>query len=530
MRYGVALLAIVLATLARLLVDGILGDHLCLTTYLLAVLFTARYAGFGPAVLTLLLGVVVGDFFFMPPRGGWFEYDFPQQFEIGLYFLLGAPTVVLSGSLYSAQARAKATAAEALARQHRLEAEIDTRLATEDALRESEYRYRIVAEQLQTANRRKDEFLAMLGHELRNPLAPISSALTLLQLIPCEDEARREYYDLMQRHLKQLTHIVDDLLDVSRIMQGKISLKPERIDLRDIVRQGVETCRELVNEMRHELEVDLPARSVPVEADAVRLTQVVVNLLNNAAKYTPPGGKITISLRRESRGVLLQVRDNGAGIAPEILPKVFDLFTQADSSLDRAAGGLGIGLTVVKTLVEMHGGDIAVASAGLGHGATFSVRLPAIAEVSVQPAPENATPSLAPPVSVLVIEDNVVAANMLATLLRKAWGHDVQIAHDGVAGIEAANMYEFDIILIDIGLPGLSGYDVARRLRRNPSTRNLLLVALTGYGQAEDRSHSASAGFDLHLVKPASIDVLDKAFRHAKLAASRADRLKAAIG
>ncbi len=359
------------------------------------------------------------------------------------------------------------------------------------------------AEELAQADRRKDEFLATLAHELRNPLAPIRNAMHLLRRPALDATTREQARELMDRQVGQLTRLVDDLLDVSRISRGKIQLRKEPVDLAVVVRRAVEVTRPLIEAQEHELSLSLPTEPLALEADPVRLEQILVNLHTNAAKYTEPGGRIGLSAEREGSWVMVRVQDGGIGIAPEMLPRVFDLFIQVDSSRERSQGGLGIGLSLVRRLVEMHGGTVAAFSAGLGQGSEFVVRLPWRPAVAARQGGLHleATQPTAPARKVLVVYDNRDAAESLALVLRLD-GHEVHLAHDGPAALEAFEHQRPDVVFLDIGLPGLNGYQVARRLREQTASEELRLVALTGYGQAEDRRRSREAGFDLHLTKP----------------------------
>ena len=379
--------------------------------------------------------------------------------------------------------------------------------------------------QIREGDRRKDEFLAMLAHELRNPLAPILNAIHYMRAETVDLSAVEQARDIAERQVRHLARLVDDLLDVSRISSGKIQLRKESIELADVVNRAVETSRLLIQLRGHELTVRLPEEPLLLEADAARIEQVISNLLNNAAKYTEEGGRI--SLVAESRGPILEirVRDTGIGIAPELLPRVFDLFTQDKRSLDRSQGGLGIGLTLVRNLVEMHGGSVDVRSAGVGTGSEFIVRLPRLkgsTAVSV-PLPNDPTPRQPADAGeslrkkILVVDDNVDGALMLARLLR-GWGHQLAVAHDGDTAIERARDQPFDVVLLDIGLPGMNGYQIAQALRGQAGFEQTLLVALTGYGQGEDRRRSAEAGFDHHLVKPVDpLELKDLLDRHQPL-------------
>jgi signal transduction histidine kinase len=362
------------------------------------------------------------------------------------------------------------------------------------------------AEALREADRRKDEFLAMLAHELRNPLAPIRNGLQVLRLAG-EDRALAERtWGLMGRQVDHLSRLVDDLLDVSRITRGKVELRPAPVDLRAVLAAAVETARPLIDAKHHRLTVTQPGRPVRVSADPVRLAQVVGNLLNNAAKYSEEGATITLSLDAEGDRAVVRVRDTGVGIPPEMLPRVFDLFTQIDRTLDRSQGGLGIGLTLVKSLVELHGGTVEAASGGAGTGSEFTVRLPLLPGADAAAADAAPEPP-APRRRVLVVDDNHDAGDSLGDLLVLS-GHEVRVARNGTQAVEVAREFRPDVALLDIGLPGMSGYELAGRLRAEPFGPALLLVALTGYGQDEDRRRTREAGFDHHLTKPADLGQL----------------------
>lgn len=359
---------------------------------------------------------------------------------------------------------------------------------------------------------RKDEFLAMLSHELRNPLAPILNAVHLLRQ-KNEDPLQKQARAIIERQVGQLKHLVDDLLEVSRISSGRVQLRQEQLLLSSIVERAVETAQPLITQHRHELTVSLPPEPIWLQADAARLEQVLVNLLTNAAKYTEDKGRIALTIERiigsEGDTAVLRVRDSGIGIAPDLLPHIFDLFTQADRSLDRSQGGLGIGLCLVQRLVELHGGTVEVHSV-LGHGSEFVVRLPvvatafSVAPLSIQPVQQRGKSC-----RVLVVDDNVDAAQTVAMLLDLS-GHQCRMAHDGLTALEAALAWQPDVVLLDIGLPGQNGFEVARQIRQQLLLENVVLVALTGYGLEADRQRSHEAGFDHHLVKPADFDEIEK--------------------
>jgi signal transduction histidine kinase/DNA-binding response OmpR family regulator len=360
--------------------------------------------------------------------------------------------------------------------------------------------------EVENADRQKNEFLSMLAHELRNPLAPIRNALTFLRMSGDNDPDVIWARELIDRQVTHLVRLVDDLLDVSRITRGKIRIELAGVDLAAVVSGAVETSRPLIEAGLHRLEVSLPEEPLWVNADQARLSQVLSNLLNNAAKYTPEGGSISISAVRDGADARICVRDNGMGIPPEMLASVFDLFTQVDRSLDRSQGGLGIGLTLVQRLVELHGGRVQVASEGPGRGSEFIVRLPLAHAPPQSPANAPADTSVAPlptaqRLKILVVDDNVEAADSLGRLLRIE-GHQVSCAYDGLSAVEFAKKIRPNVAILDLGLPGIDGFEVARRLRNGREQAGLLLFALSGYGQEEDHRRSAQAGFDKHFNKP----------------------------
>ena len=364
------------------------------------------------------------------------------------------------------------------------------------------------------AERRKDEFLAMLAHELRNPLAPIRNALHIMNQPGTGTATVEGLREMMERQVQHMTRMVDDLLDVSRITRGKIALRKELVDFTSVVNRVVEAIRPLIDDRQQQLTVDLPPEPLRLDADPTRLEQTLANLLNNAAKYTGHGGHIWLSARQQDGELVLRVRDNGVGIAADMLTRIFEPFVQSDRVLHHSEGGLGIGLTLVRSLVEMHGGSVTAHSDGQGKGSEFIVRLPALSheqQVTVAKATREGGESLGavPQRRILVVDDNVDAAESLAMLLRTE-GHDVRVAHDGPAALAAVDADPPDLVFLDIGMPVMSGYEVARRLRQGPGLQDLQLVAMTGWGQEEDRRRSQEAGFNQHLVKPVELDVLRK--------------------
>jgi signal transduction histidine kinase/ActR/RegA family two-component response regulator len=382
--------------------------------------------------------------------------------------------------------------------------------AVRSALRARRRQYQTRAHLLEReqADQRKDEFLATLAHELRNPLAPIRNSVNLLRLSGSDGPAAK-VWQMMDRQVSHMVRLVDDLMEVSRITRGKIALQKTPLDLAGVIAAAVETCRPLMEAARHTLEVLPPQQPLTVEGDAVRLCQVFANLLNNAAKYTDSGGRVSVVARTEGDNAVVTVSDSGVGIAAEALPRVFEMFVQADASDSRAQTGLGIGLTLVKSLVEMHGGSVAAYSAGAGQGSSFEVRLPLAQRDAVDGRPsETGMSALKGAPRLLVVDDNRDAADSLGALLEML-GAEVRVAHSGPAALEAVASFHPDAVLLDIGMPGMNGYEVANRIRtQGNGSRNTTLIALTGWGQDNDRRRSAEAGFDHHLVKPADVGAL----------------------
>ncbi|MFL5312150.1 MAG: response regulator [Myxococcales bacterium] len=365
-----------------------------------------------------------------------------------------------------------------------------------------------LAKQLLDSDRSKDEFLAVLGHELRNPLAPILTALHLMRLRATDPSTERERA-VIERQVGHLSRLVDDLLDVSRATMGKIDLRRERVDVATPVARAVEISRPLVESKQHHLAVSVPVGALYVAGDVVRLAQVIANLLQNAAKYTDPGGHIELEGRREGAEVVIRVRDDGSGIPPDRLASMFELFVQGDQPADRSHGGLGIGLTIVRSLVQLHGGTVDARSEGPGRGSEFVVRLPAVAEDAPveqeTPAPARARPQQRR--RVLIVDDDVDAAEMLAQALKDA-GHEVREEHDGTSALLAAAQFQPDVVLLDLGLPGMGGIEVARRLRAYPQLAGVRIVALTGFGQPAERTRTAAVGIESYLVKPVDLETV----------------------
>jgi signal transduction histidine kinase/ActR/RegA family two-component response regulator len=424
-------------------------------------------------------GEVIGGLFFGHPQPAMFS---ERSEELIGAFAVQAAIAIDNARLYDMAQRA------AEEREHLL--------ASERAARAEAERH----------NKMKDEFLAMLAHELRNPLAPITSAAQLLRLPEVNEGLRLKASNIISRQVRHMTELVDDLLDVSRVTRGLVKLENEILDLNKVAMAAVEQARPHIEERQHGLAVELPDAPVPVEGDRTRLIQVLVNLLNNSAKYTPPGGRIALVVTLEDGEARVAVRDNGTGIDAQLLPHVFDLFTQADRAPDRSQGGLGIGLALVKSIVRMHNGQVAAHSAGPQQGTTMTVTLPlAQAEVG-QVVRSGEGSGAARPLTVTIVDDNGDAGHSLAVLLR-AHGHTVHVHEDAAGTLEHADPAT-DVFILDIGLPDMTGYELARRLRRAARHAHAMYVALTGYGQQRDRELSRQAGFDHHLVKPVEIGKL----------------------
>lgn len=372
--------------------------------------------------------------------------------------------------------------------------------AARSALRARKRQYEI-----RQVDQRKDEFLAMLAHELRNPLAPICAAAELLEFVSHDADKVRQCSEIINRQIGHMTNLIDDLLDVARVTRGMVSLDKERLDFLDILSEAEEQVTPLISARKHRLVRQLPLGPVPVIGDRKRLIQVVVNVLNNAAKYTPDGGQLTVRLELSSEEAVLEVSDNGIGMEPDMVSRVFDLFAQAERSSDRSQGGLGLGLALVRSLIGSHGGRVSANSGGIGKGSTFTLHLPLLpndtAATAEKVTPAEAVQPASRPLRVLVVDDNVDACSMLKMFL-EAMGHDVSVESTGLGGVTRAQAISPQVCLLDIGLPDIDGYELARRLRVHPATASAVLIAITGYGQDEDRRNAYSAGFDHHFIKP----------------------------
>jgi signal transduction histidine kinase/ActR/RegA family two-component response regulator len=475
--YGGAVAVTLAAVFLRWFLDPWLRDAVPYITLYGAVAIAVWFGGVGPAVLAMLVGYAFVKVRYIEPRG-MLAIDGPTGvIELGLFALSCALIIVLGEAMRRARDRYRASEAELKERAH----------------------------QLQRADTNKAQFLAVMAHELRNPLAPLRTGLALLRLQHA-DAPTRETHDMMERQIVQLTRLIDDLLDVSRIDRGKLEFRSERVSIDAVLRTAVDTAKPNVDAKGHLLTVRKPGQPLYVEGDAVRLSQVISNLLNNAAKFTPPNGRIELSAADEGGRVVLSVADNGIGIAPENLGEVFDMFVQLDSShvASSGGGGLGLGLTLARAIVERHGGTIEARSPGAGKGAQFVVRLPK-APAPVQPLrKERAVTGSTPRRRVLVVDDNVDAAQTLAQYLRMD-GHRVESALDGEAALRIAEVLHPDVAFIDLNMPRMDGVEVAKRLRVTSWGRTARLVALTGMGQQADLARTREAGFDEHITKPADL-------------------------
>ncbi len=374
---------------------------------------------------------------------------------------------------------------------------------------------RMRADGLADANRNQEEFMALLSHELRSPLSPIINALNILRQVRTNNPIIENAGNIIDRQVGQMVRLVDDLLDITRITKGKLRLTQEKIELRVIANRAAETARPFIEACKHEFSLALPTKPLWVEADPARMEQVLVNLLNNAAKYTDPGGLIRMTVSQEGDEAVIRVRDNGVGIASELLPHIFELFTQVDGSLGRSYGGLGIGLALARNLVEMQGGRIQAQSGGLGKGSEFTVKLPLVSAPAGQESTVILEPGSSPgrSLQVLLVEDNVDAADSLSMLLR-LYGHDVQVARTGPSALEMASARRPEVVLLDIGLPGMDGYQVAKRLREQPEFKTVMICALTGYSPSEaDQQRQQETGFNHYFVKPLSLEQLLEMFQ-----------------
>jgi signal transduction histidine kinase len=464
--YFVAVSATLAAVPLRLVLSGVLGDQAPFFPFVLAVLVAAWYGGQKPGLLATALGAALGICLFVRPfDSSWIERSGMALATIH-FLVIGLTASALCGALHAAR-------------------------------------------------RHKDEFLAMLAHELRNPLAPIRSALEIVKLEGDSPQAVGEVRELMERQLTQLVRLVDDLLDSARIGHGTIELRKERMSLSAVVRNAVETSRPMIEAEKHQLSITMPQEELYLMGDPVRLSQVVSNVLNNAAKYTPAEGRIWLTVEQHNAVAVIRVKDSGIGIPAEKLSRVFDLFMQVEPVTVRSRGGLGIGLTLVKQLDELHGGTVEAHSEGPGRGSEFVIRLPLAAvekqrqEQGVRQVQASKQGPGGSSRRILVVDDNVDAARPLSMMLERL-GHEVRTVHDGKSAIELAATFRPDVALLDIGMPGMNGYETGRRLRELPGLEKVVLVALTGWGQDEDRQRTEEAGFAAHFVKPVAITALQQ--------------------
>jgi signal transduction histidine kinase/CheY-like chemotaxis protein len=499
-RYGIAVAAVAVATVCRFLLDDWAAGRVTYAFYLIATAFVAWRCGLGPALVTVGIGSLLGNYFFEPPGFTIALGTGANQASFAVSLTIGVVTAFFCESL-------------------RLTARENARLYRE----------------ARQSDARKDVFLAMLGHELRNPMAPLRNALYLLETMGPHDREVEQLHRLIGGQVDQLIRLIDDLLDVSRITQEKIELKFESIELHSIVDATLNTVRPYIKERRHDLLITLPTERVYLEADPVRMTQVLTNLLKNAAKYTEPGGRIWFTAEADKGGLTLRVRDTGIGMTPDERDRVFDLFEQGGDTVKQAKGGLGIGLTLVRSLVRMHGGTVEARSAGVGLGSEFIVRLPTTfgpREAPAEPTPARKpirapAPKIAARMRVLVVDDVVATAAGMAAMLG-LWNYEAKTCHDAFAALELVRTFKPDVVLADIGLPQMDGYQLASEMRRIPSLRETVIVAVSGYGQESDRMKSKAAGFDRHLTKP--VDPADLESLLADIRARREEFSNAADG
>jgi signal transduction histidine kinase/ActR/RegA family two-component response regulator len=486
--YAIALLAAGIALVLRWGYGPVVPNHLPLLTMYAAVAFAAWYGGYGPGLLAATLGVVAAHF--VGSEAGSARSTAGQLDMLPDLIVYAGGCLLLIG-LGAGLRTALDRAAD---RQRLLEQEILERQRVEQKLRE--------------ADRRKDEFLATLAHELRNPLHPIRTAAALLRDAAVTAPALHTAGEVIDRQVRQLSRLLDDLLDVARITQNNLALRSETLELGAIVDRALETARSLIEGRRHELTVSRPGVPVYVRGDGTRLEQVLFNLLDNAAKYTPDGGHLFLIVEAQDAYVNVTVRDGGIGIAPAFLPHVFEMFSRADNALERSSGGLGIGLALVRRLTELHGGTVEARSAGSGAGSEFIVRLPTVPAPSRQHAQDRTT-QREPSVQhrVLVVDDNIDGADTMKAMLESI-GNEVQVAYDGIVAIEAAASFLPQVVLLDIGLPKLNGYEVAQRIRKQSWGARAVLIAVSGWGQQEDKARASAAGFDHHLTKPVDLEEL----------------------
>jgi signal transduction histidine kinase len=469
----------------RATIGEVVGHDFPLLPFILSIMVSAWYGGLVPGLLATALGAAVGVYYFIAPAGSFWIDDAADVLRVAIFLGEGVVISALCGALLTARRRAEAYALDADEKKR----------------------------QLEVKDRYKNEFLAALAHEVRNPLSTIRTTLAVLRAKGLDDDARQRSREVMERQVAVVSRFMDDLADSSQICQGKVRLQTKLLDLAEVADRAVEVSRHLIESHRHRLDIQRPSGPVPVRGDPIRLTQVVTNLLANAAKYTPEGGDIRLAVATEAGVAVVRVVDNGLGIPPESLPRIFDLGEQVERNLARSEGGLGIGLSVVRRLVEMHGGSVRALSDGPGHGCEFVVRLPLVpaatpsrVQTGPGPRPCRAAGSRR---HILVVDDNRDAADSLAMLLSLK-GDAVRTANSGREALQAAGEEPPDVVFLDIGMSDLNGYEVARQLRQQPGLSGAVLVAVSGHGSDGDRLRSKAEGFHAHLVKPVEPAAVDE--------------------
>jgi signal transduction histidine kinase/DNA-binding NarL/FixJ family response regulator len=486
-QYGTAILATGVAIWVRASLQPWLGNQCEFSLFYLSVLVTLWIAGTRPAIFAIVLGSIAAEHFFIAPLSSIYIHDVPDLVQLSIFIIVNVTATLLFSRL------------------------VRQRELAENCSDEN----RKLSETLRIADERKDEFLALLAHELRNPLAPIRTSLALLERRPDSPETVSRMCEVIGRQANHLVRITDDLLDVSRFSRGKVTLKIQRLDLRDPVYDAVEMTNDLIEDKHHTLQLLLPDEPVWVNGDRVRLAQLFANLLGNAAKYTPTAGRISLQVETLDESVSVAVTDNGIGFSPEQAERILAPFTQVDTSRTREYGGLGLGLTIVSRLVAMHEGKLETFSRGPGRGSRFTVSLPKAPTDSIPEDSDDSESSQRHASGfahsdddsfgcgrqLLIVEDNTDASNLLRELFELE-GYSVEVASNGVEALQAAIAKQPDVVVCDIGLPGMDGYEIAQRLRRNAATRDARLIALTGWGSPTDQRLAVEAGFDLHLVKP----------------------------
>jgi signal transduction histidine kinase/CheY-like chemotaxis protein len=480
--YVIAIGATALALLLRLALAGVLRDHAQFLLFIVGVAVAAWHGGLWPGLLATFLGTAAGSYFFTEPRHTFYLANVAEQVDAVLF--VGVALLISAGM------EAMQSSNRRVVRQRRQVEEQNRRLEEVEAA-------------LKQVDRQKQEFLATLAHELRNPLVPIRTSVQILRLKGSHDSESKEIWNVIERQVSYIGRIVDDLLDTSRIAQNKLQLRTERIALAAVVEQAVEISGPFIAAAGHELSVKLPSIPVHLEADPTRLVQVFINLLNNAAKYTERGGRISVTAEQSGREVVVNVTDNGVGIGADALPHLFDMYMQVEHSLKRSQGGLGLGLPLVRRLVHLHGGSVAAHSDGPGKGSEFTVRLPL---ANMKPAETEVLDlsGMSQPATkrrLLIVDDLQDSADSLAIMLRLL-GHEVDTAYDGLAAVAAAAKFRPEVVLMDIGMPKLNGFDACRQIREQPWGKSMILIAQTGLEEQEDKQKSEEAGFTCHLVKP----------------------------